>query len=79
MARESAYFIINNVDGKHDVGQIKQQLDTLHGVTSVSFSPKRQIVAVDYDSSGTSYDKIEHCINRLGFEIAADASDIRTW
>ena len=29
MSRESAYFIVRNLDGKHDLKELKQELDTL--------------------------------------------------
>ena len=78
MPKESAYFIAKSVDGKHDMKRIKRELDRLHGVTSVSVGLRHNLVCVDYDSSGASYDRIEHCLNGMGYEIAADASDIHT-
>lgn len=78
MSNESAYFIVQSVKGRHGVSEIKRELDALHGVSSVSVSAEKNLVAVDYDSSGTSYDEIEHKLNSLGFEIAADASEIST-
>ena len=78
MSNESAYFSVENLGGKHALKDIKRELDALHGVTSVSVNPEHRLVAVDYDSSGTSYDRIEHRLNRLGFQIAADASEIQT-
>ena len=78
MPSESAYMIVERVSGKHDLMEIKRGLDQLHGVTSVSVNPSHNLVAVDYDSSGTSYDAIEHQLNKLGYEVAADASNINT-
>lgn len=78
MPKESAYFIVENVHSTHEVRDIKRKLDRLHGVTSVSINDSHNLVAVDYDSSGTSYDRIENCLNKMGFEIAADASQIHT-
>ena len=78
MPRESAYMIVERVNGKHDLKEIKRGLDRLHGVTSVSVNPSHNLVAVDYDSSATSYDAIEHQLNTLGYEVAADASNINT-
>lgn len=78
MSNESAYFIVQSVRGKHGISEIKKELDTLHGVSSVSVNADKRLVAVDYDSSGTSYDEIEHKLNEIGFEIAADASQIGT-
>ncbi|MBC8569395.1 heavy-metal-associated domain-containing protein [Zongyangia hominis] len=76
MPLESAYFIIEEVDDKHDLKDVKRGLDQLHGVTSVSVDLDSHLVAIDYDSSGTSYDGIEHRLNKMGYQIAADASDI---
>jgi copper chaperone CopZ len=78
MAKESAYFIARNSDGQHGRKELKQKLDQLSGVTSVSVNPKNHLVAVDYESSRVSYDQIENCLNHLGYEIAADASLINT-
>ena len=78
MSRESAYFIVRNLDGKHDLKELKQELDTLRGVSPVSVNTQNHLVSVDYDSSGVTYDRIEHRLNRLGYEIAADASNIQT-
>ena len=78
LSRTAASIRWTSVDGKHDVKEIKRELDTLHGVTSVSVNADTDLVCVDYDSSGASYDMIEHKLNQLGFEISADASHIRT-
>ena len=58
MPQESAYFIIENVDDKHDLKDVKRGLDQMHGVHSVSVSLDSHLVAIDYDSSGVSYDLI---------------------
>lgn len=78
MPNENAYFIIENVYNKHNVKQVKKEIDSLHGVTSVTVNPEHNLVCVDYDSSGTSYDQIENKLNKMGFEIAADTSKINT-
>lgn len=78
MSHESAYFIVNPIHGSRDAGDIKRELDTLHGVSSVTVNREKRLVAIDYDSSGTSYDQIEHKLNEIGYEIAADASEIQT-
>lgn len=78
MANETANLIVENVSGKHDVKEIKRELDAIHGVTSVSVNEQRNLVCVDYDSSGASYDEIEHCLNTMGFSVAADASEIQS-
>lgn len=78
MPQESAYFIIENVDDKNDLKDVKRGLDQMHGVHSVSVSLDSHLVAIDYDSSGVSYDLIENRLNKMGYQIAADASDIHT-
>lgn|GEM_PF-776127 len=78
MSKESAYFIAKSVNSKQDSASIKKQLDKLHGVMSVNVDTLNDLISVDYDSAGLSYDKIENCLNRLGYEIAADASNIQT-
>lgn len=78
MPQESAYFIVERTAGGRKLREVKAQLDTIHGVTSVAVNPDRRLIAVDYDSSGTSYDEIEHRLNDLGYQIAADASVIQS-
>ena len=56
MAKESAYFTVGGISGKHDVKEIKRGLDTLPGVLSVSVGGGR--VAVDFDTTGTRRDRI---------------------
>ncbi len=78
MPQESAYFIVERTAGKRNLQEVKAKLDTIHGVTSAAVNPDRRLIAVDYDSSGTSYDEIEHCLNNLGYQSAADASVIQS-
>lgn len=77
MPFESAYFTIERLGGRHDLKEIKRELGTLHGVNSVSVNTQNGAVAVDYDSSGTSYDTIENRLNKMGYEIVADDSEIQ--
>jgi len=76
--RENAFFIVENVHGNCGVEDIKTKLEGLHGITAVSVDSKNHLIAAEYDSSGTSYDKIENTLNKMGFQIAADASEIHT-
>ena len=78
MSQESANFIVEKVHGNHDFQQIKKQLDRIHGACCVNINDQHNLVSVDYDSSGTSYDEIENRLNKMGYEIAADASCIQT-
>ena len=78
MPIENAYFIVHNVRQKHDVKDIKKMLDGIHGVTSVAVNATHNLVCVDYNSAHTSYDDIEHQLNQMGYEVAADASYVNT-
>ena len=67
MSKVSIYFTLGNVDGKHDVKDIKKTLDTLPGVESVSVNAETGSVAVDYDTTGVLSDRqewIAECVKR---------------
>lgn len=68
MARLSAYFSLNDMGGSHRRAQLKQGLDTLPGVTSVSIND-RGCLAVDYDSTGVRQEDIRRKILELGFSL----------
>lgn len=78
MPSESARFIVESVDQRHGFNEIGQALAELPGICFVGADSEHHFVAVDYDSASTSYDAIENRLNRMGFEIAADASLIST-
>lgn len=67
--KASAYFTIADLGGKHGVKELKRELDTLSGVISVSVSEKTNSVAVDYDTTGESSEKIEKKIKDLGYGV----------
>ena len=75
MAKESAYFTIENLNGKHDLKEIKRELDTIRGVISVSVNTENHNVAVDFDNSGVSHDKIKNNLNKLGYIISAETGE----
>lgn len=68
MAHLSTYFSLENVGGKHDISRLKQGLDALSGVTSVSVSGTGRL-AVDYDSTGVSQEQIRQKVQELGFPL----------
>ncbi len=68
MAKESSYFTLKNEIGKHDMKTIKQELDKLDGILSVSVNIDKSLIAVDYDNSGADHQRIQNKINNLGFE-----------
>lgn len=68
MAHLSTYFSLADVSGKHDISRLKQGLDTLSGVTSVSVSDTGRL-AVDYDSTGVCQEQIRQKVQELGFPL----------
>lgn len=69
MAKESAYFEVSNLSDKHDLKKIKKGLDTFPGVNSVSVNPARHQVAVDFDGTGVSQEKLCTQLEKLGYEV----------
>lgn len=69
MAKESSYFTLKNEIGKHDMKNIKQELDKIDGILSVSVNIDKSLVAVDYDNSGIDHQYIQNKLNNLGFEM----------
>lgn len=67
--KASAYFTVGDLGGKHGVKEIKKELDALSGVISVSVSQKSGSVAVDYDTTGESSEKIQQRIQDLGYNV----------
>lgn len=69
MSKASVYFTLGGVDGKHSVKEIKQGLDALPGVSSVSVSDSSNQVAVDFDTTGVQSDRIKKQLEKMGYEI----------
>ena len=67
MAHLSTYFSLEHPASSHDAKELKRELDTLPGVTSVSVSGGR--LAVDYDSTGVRREDILQKVQSLGFGI----------
>lgn len=67
MAHLSTYFSLEHPASSHDAKELKRELDTLPGVTSVSVSGGR--LAVDYDSTGVRQEDIRQKVQSLGFGI----------
>ena len=67
MAHLSTHFSLEQPADSHAVKQLKRELDTLPGVTSVSVSGSR--LAVDYDPTGVRRADIQQKVQSLGFGI----------
>ena len=75
MPKESAYFLLKSLNNKQDIKLIKKELDTIRGIISVSVNHENSRVAVDFDNSGVSHDRIKNKINEIGFEIADESAE----
>ena len=69
MSKESVYFTLGSVDGKHDVKEIKKVLAGLPGVLSVSVNQAANHVAVDLDTTGIRSERIQSQLEKSGYEI----------
>lgn len=69
MSKASIYFTVSNVNGKHAVKELKRELDTFSGVSSVSVNDKAESIAVDFDTTGVSQKQLTKRIEKLGYEI----------
>ena len=67
MAQLSTYFSLEHPASSHNAKELKRELDTLPGVTSVSVSGGR--LGVDYDSTGVRREDIRQKVQSLGFGI----------
>lgn len=74
MSKESAYFTLSNMDGKHDVKELKHEIDMLPGVSSVSVNTRSDFVAVDYDTTGVRRTQIKKQIEKLGYTVEDETS-----
>lgn len=72
MPKESAYYMIGNLNGKHDAGLVKKQIGQLPGVLSVSVNAADARLAVDFDNTGVSEEKIVGRLQELGYEITSE-------
>ena len=73
MSKASIYFTVDNVNGKHDTKELKRELDTLIGVSSVSINDKTESIAVDFHTMKVSQEQLSKKIKKLGYQI----TDIR--
>lgn len=69
MAKASAYFSLKSIDDNHDVKELKREIDTLHGVISVSVNKTSDTVAVDFDTTGVDTHRIKTKMEKLGYNI----------
>ena len=75
MSKASACFTLGNINNKHDVKAIKQELDALPGVLSVSVGSSPDRVAVDFDTTGIQADRIGKQLEKMGYQILNSRTD----
>lgn len=68
MTKASAWFTVGGISGKHDVKEIKRELDTLPGVLSVTVSNDSR-VSVDFDTTGVQAGRIEKQLTEMGYQV----------
>lgn len=69
MSKASVYFVLEDMNGKHDAKEIKRELDALPGVLSVSISGSSGKVAVDFDTTGVQSAGIEKRLEKMGYKV----------
>lgn len=69
MSKANAYFTVSNLNGKHDIKELKRELDTVSGVNSVSVNDKTGNITVDFDTTGIKQEQLHKRIQTLGYEI----------
>lgn len=69
MSKESAYFQISEITGNHDSKELKQELSAFHGVLSVSVNAEKNTLAVDYDNTGVTCERLEKRLEQLGYQV----------
>ncbi len=69
MSKASVYFKVRDINGTHGVKELKRELDSLHGVMSVSTNEKTDVIAVDFDTTGVEQEQLKIKIEKLGYDI----------
>lgn len=72
MAKASIYFDLENLDGLRGEAKVKQQLNKLPGVISVSVTNDRKRVAVDFDTTGVDQSLIRKQLDGMGLSISGE-------
>ena len=75
MTRANACFTVGGISGKHDVKEIKRELDTLPGVLSVTVSNESRVVSVDFDTTGVQTGRIEKQLTDMGYQVLNSKTD----
>ena len=74
MTKASTCFTVDGISGKHDVKEIKRELDTLLGVISVTVNNNSR-VSVDFDTTGVQTDRIRKQLTDMGYQVVKTKSE----
>ena len=72
MPKETAYYNLDVISGKHDVKELKKTIGSVPGIISVSVNAEKDSLAVDFDSTGIDGELIEKKLDQLGYKIKSD-------
>lgn len=75
MSKESAYFQLSDLSGKHQAKDLKQALDAFAGVLSVSVNTGKNLLAVDYYNTGVTCDRLENRLKQLGYQVESHKTE----
>lgn len=79
MSKNSAYFSVTSLDGKHDLKQIKREFDrTCDGVLSVAVGLDRNMVSVDFDDTGVTPQQLRDCLTNMGYSVTGARIEYHT-
>ena len=68
MSKSTVYLTVSDAGDRHSSKDLKQGLDELRGVISVSVAAGGETVVVDYDSSGVDAEDISRQVQELGYD-----------
>ncbi len=68
MAKHSAYYQLQKIPNNHDLKEIKQTISSIPGVISVAVGDGKDMVSVDFDSTGTTTARIGKKLQGLGHD-----------
>ena len=74
MTRANACLTAGGPSAKHDVKEIKRELDTLPGVLAVTVSNESR-VSVDFDTTGVQTGRIERQLTDMGYQVLNSKTD----
>lgn len=66
---ESISYTLQQIDGKHDVKELKRELDSFPGVRCVAVNAAKNKLTVDYDPTGVSAKELQNRLDALGYAV----------